>query len=87
MPTTMFIIFAGSRILFLNSLKSINGESALLSVIIKNDRATIAAAPKPITISRFCEFDALSVCMNCNATRNDITVMDSVLHPSHLKRT
>jgi len=69
MPTTMFIIFAGSSILFLSSLKSIKGESALRSVIIKNDRAIIAAAPKPITISRFCEFDALSVCINCNATK------------------
>ena len=27
------------------------------------------------------ESDALIVCMNCNATRNEITVIDSVIAP------
>src|SRR5919108_5455100 len=77
----MFIIFAGSRILFVNSLKSISGEFTFLSITIKKNRAIIAATPKPITISTFDETDALTVCMNCNATRNETTVIDSVIAP------
>src|SRR5215469_15425115 len=76
----MFMIFAGSRILF-NSLRSSNGDCVLLSVIIKNDREMIAAAPKPITIGTVTESDALTVCTNCNATRNEIIVIDSVIAP------
>ena len=77
----MFMIFAGSRILFINSLRSINGEYVLLSIIIKNEREIIAPTPKPITIGTVAESDALIVCMNCNATRNEITVIDSVIAP------
>ena len=77
----MFMIFAGSRILFINSLRLINGEYVLLSIIIKNEREIIAATPKPITIGTVAESDALIVCMNCNATRNEITVIDSVIAP------
>ena len=81
MPTIMFMIFARSRTLFTNSLRSINGEAALLSIIIKNDREMVAAAPKPITIGTFAESATLTDCMNCNATRNEITVIDSVIAP------
>src|SRR6188472_489623 len=77
----MFMIFARSRILFTNRSRSINVEIAFLSIIIKNDREIIAAAPKPITMGRFGEGAALTVCMNCNATRNEITVIDSVIAP------
>src|SRR6185437_9449136 len=81
MPTIMFMIFARIRILFTNRLRSINGEIAFLSTIIKKDREIIAAAPKPITMGRFSERAALIVCMNCNATRKEITVIDSVIAP------
>jgi hypothetical protein len=85
MPTIMFMIFARSGILFTNRLRSINGEIAFLSIIIKNDREIIAAAPKPITMGTFSVGAALTVCMNCNATRKEITVIDSVIaHPSCL---
>ena len=67
----MFMIFAGSRILSNNIFRSINAEYVLLSIIIKNEREVIAAATTPITIDTVAESDALTVCMNCNATRNE----------------
>ena len=48
---------------------------------MKNDREIIAAAPKPITMGTFAEGARITVCMNCNATRKEITVMDSVIAP------
>src|SRR6185437_13907747 len=81
MPTIMFMIFARIRILFTNRLRSINGAIAFLSTIIKNDREIIAAAPKPITMGTSSECAALIVCMNCNATRKEITVIYIVIAP------
>src|SRR5919198_2287139 len=77
----MFMIFAGSRILFTNNLKSINGESVLLSTIMKNVSEITAAAPKITTMTILCAAALVVVCMNCNATKNDITVTDSVIAP------
>jgi hypothetical protein len=48
----MFMIFAGSRILFANSLRSINGESVFFSALTKNNSEIIAATPKTITVGK-----------------------------------
>jgi hypothetical protein len=48
-----------SRILSNISLRSINGEYVLLSIIIKNEREVIAAATTPITIGTVAEYQTL----------------------------
>src|SRR6187200_2673373 len=77
----MFMIFAGSRILFANSLRSINDESVFFSALTKNNSEIIAATPKTIRVGKTVAAAALIVCVSCNATRNEIIVIDSVIAP------
>jgi hypothetical protein len=48
---------------------------------MKNVSEIIAADPKTTTMSILGAAAVVVVCMNCNATKNEITVTDSVIAP------
>ena len=78
-PIIIIRIFAGSSVLSNIILKSISGETALLSTTMNNESETIAIARDPIT--SWVEELSLPVYTYVNTSRNEVIVAANVNAP------